>query len=72
MEYKEDLRLKLPELKNIEGFPKGNDEEIVNLSEPPYITACPNPYINEFVQKVGTKYDESTDKYHRNIYWRHK
>ena len=65
MEYKEDLRLKLPELKNIEGFPKGNDEEIVNLSEPPYFTACPNPYINEFVQKVGTKYDESTDKYHR-------
>ncbi len=63
--YKEDLRKKLPELKQIEGFPIGEDEDIIALSNPPYYTACPNPYINEFIEKYGTPYNEETDDYHR-------
>ncbi|RZK77900.1 MAG: hypothetical protein EOO85_07650 [Pedobacter sp.] len=49
--FREELRKKLPELKNIEGFPQGEDEDIVNLSDPPYYTACPNPWLNDFIEE---------------------
>jgi len=63
-DYKADLLSKLPELKQIEGFPIGKDEDIIELSDPPYYTACPNPYINEFIEKYGKSYNEETDDYH--------
>lgn len=47
--FREELRKKLPELKKIEGFPVGEDEDIINLSDPPYYTACPNPWLNDFI-----------------------
>lgn len=47
--FREELRKKLPELKKIEGFPNGEDDDIITLSDPPYYTACPNPWLNEFV-----------------------
>ncbi len=47
--YRNELRTKLPELKTIEGFPIGEDEDIINLSDPPYYTACPNPWLNDFI-----------------------
>ena len=47
--FREELRKKLPELKKIEGFPLGEDNDIINLSDPPYYTACPNPWLNDFV-----------------------
>jgi hypothetical protein len=47
--FRNELRIKLPELKKIEGFPIGEDEDIINLSDPPYYTACPNPWLNEFI-----------------------
>ncbi|MDH1603513.1 DNA methyltransferase [Empedobacter sp. GD03739] len=47
--FREELRKKLPELKEIEGFPIGDDEDIINLSDPPFYTACPNPWINDFI-----------------------
>jgi len=50
--YKDDLRKRLPELKKMEGFPIGDDEDIINLSNPPFYMACPNPYINEFIEKM--------------------
>ena len=49
--FREELRKKLPELKKIEGFPIGADDDIVNLSDPPYYTACPNPWINDFIKE---------------------
>ena len=63
--YTEDLRKRLPELKQIEGFPIGEDEDILALSNPPFYTACPNPYINEFIEKYGKPYNEETDNYYR-------
>lgn len=48
--FREELRKKLPELKKMEGFPIGEDEDILNLSDPPYYTACPNPWINDFIE----------------------
>ncbi|MBE1555501.1 DNA methyltransferase [Sporosarcina limicola] len=49
--FREELRKKLPELKQIEGFPIGDEEDIIALSDPPYYTACPNPWISDFVEK---------------------
>ncbi len=45
--FQEELRKKLPELKKMEGFPIGDDEDIIELSDPPYYTACPNPWLNQ-------------------------
>ena len=47
--FRKELRKKLPELKRIEGYPLGDDEDIITLSDPPYFTACPNPWLNDFV-----------------------
>ena len=49
--FREELRKKLPELKKIEGFPIGEDDDIINLSDPPYYTACPNPWLNDFIKQ---------------------
>ncbi|NLD05620.1 MAG: site-specific DNA-methyltransferase, partial [Synergistaceae bacterium] len=50
-------KLKDPEFRKIEGFPIGSDEDILNLSDPPYYTACPNPFISDFIKQYGTPYD---------------
>lgn len=49
--FRKELRKKLPELKQIEGFPIGDDDDIINLSDPPYYTACPNPWLNDFIEE---------------------
>ena len=49
--FREELRKKLPELRLIEGFPIGEDDDIIALSDPPYYTACPNPWINDFIKE---------------------
>ena len=55
----------LDEVRYIDGFPIANDEDILKLSDPPYYTACPNPYINDFIEEHGTTYDPETDDYER-------
>jgi len=52
-EYLERLREKLkdPEFRAIEGFPIGEDEDILALSDPPYYTACPNPFLPEILAR---------------------
>lgn len=47
--FREELRKQLPELKKMEGFPIGEDEDVLNLSDPPFYTACPNPWLNDFI-----------------------
>ena len=53
--FTEELRKKLqdPGFKAIEGFPIGEDEDILALSDPPYYTACPNPWIGDFCPLGG-------------------
>lgn len=68
MDYKEELRLKLSELKNIEGFPIGNHADIIELSNPPFFTPCPNPFVKDFIVENGTRYDEKSDNYKRLPY----
>ena len=49
--FREELRKKMPELRKIEGFPIGEDEDIIRLSDPPYYTACPNPWITDIINE---------------------
>lgn len=58
-------KLKDPEFKAIEGFPIGTDEAILELSDPPYYTACPNPWLNDFVEKWELEKELCEDDYHR-------
>lgn len=53
------LRQKLqdPEFRKIEGFPIGSDEDILAISDPPYYTACPNPFLQDFIRVYGKPYD---------------
>ncbi len=55
----------LDKVRHMEGFPIGRDEDILALSQPPYYTACPNPFIEDFIKEHGKPYDEATDNYHR-------
>ncbi|WP_017772490.1 DNA methyltransferase [Paraburkholderia kururiensis] len=57
-------KLKEPEFRKQEGFPQGTDEAILAMSDPPYYTACPNPWLADFVAHYGKPYDP-TVKYSR-------
>ena len=57
-------KLKDPAFRKIEGFPQGTDEAILAMSDPPYYTACPNLFLEEFVRHYGKPYDPSV-KYSR-------
>ena len=54
--FLEKLREKLqePEFRKIEGFPIGSDEDIITMSDPPYYTACPNPFIENFIAEYAS------------------
>lgn len=65
MEKRKLTKEDIDKVRNIEGFPIGTDEDIIALSDPPYYTACPNPFLAEFIREHGTPYDEATDDYHR-------
>ncbi len=49
---REDLASKLDGLRDRSGFPAGDDEAIVALSLPPFHTACPNPYITDWLEEA--------------------
>ncbi|MCO5247179.1 MAG: site-specific DNA-methyltransferase, partial [Anaerolineae bacterium] len=72
--FTERLReyLQDPAFRAIEGFPIGDDEAILALSDPPYYTACPNPFLPqimaEWQQQRAALHAElglSDDDYHR-------
>ncbi len=65
--YKELLREKLqdPKFRATEGFPLGEDEDILALSDPPYYTACPNPWLTEMVTAWQDAKSTLVAAYHR-------
>lgn len=67
--FRAELRAKLPELRQIEGFPIGSDDDIINLSDPPYYTACPNPWLNDFIAEweKEKRQLEADGKRHPNV-----
>jgi predicted RNA-binding Zn-ribbon protein involved in translation (DUF1610 family) len=64
--FTEELRKKLqdPEFRKIEGFPIGSDEDILALSDPPYYTACPNPWVANFIAEWEMQKPEKSKDYH--------
>ena len=50
-------KLKDPAFRKQEGFPKGADEAILAMSDPPYYTACPNPWLKDFVEHQARPYE---------------
>lgn len=59
----------LDALRHIEGFPIGEDEDILALSDPPYYTAYPNPHIAEIIEKWNAERPEPPEQdYHREPY----
>ncbi|MCI2285135.1 site-specific DNA-methyltransferase [Colwellia sp. MSW7] len=58
-------KLKDPEFRKIAGFPIGTDESILELSDPPYYTACPNPWLNDFVEYWESLKPVDVDEYQR-------
>jgi len=52
-------KLKDTSFRKLKGFPAGTDKDILALSDPPYYTACPNPFVADFVRFFGKPYDPS-------------
>lgn len=50
-------KLKDPAFRKTDGFPLGTDDAILAMSDPPYYTACPNPWLADFVKHYGKPYD---------------
>lgn len=63
-EYRRRLAeyLKDPAFRAIEGFPIGTDEDILALSDPPYYTACPNPFLPEIIEQWQQEREEIRQK----------
>src|ERR1022692_2678112 len=49
---RQELRRRLPELRLLPGCPQGSDDDIIAMSYPPYYTACPNPFISDWLASV--------------------
>jgi DNA-directed RNA polymerase subunit RPC12/RpoP len=64
MRYSEPQKDLLQRWKDEVGFPHGSIEDIMRLSDPPYYTACPNPFVQDFVKCHSRPYDPD-EKYHR-------
>jgi DNA modification methylase len=50
-------QLRTPAFRRIEGFPQASDENILSASDLPFYTACPNPFISDFIKRYGKPYD---------------
>ena len=46
-------KLKDPDFRATPGFPVGGDEAILELSDPPYYCACPNPFLGDLLSPVN-------------------
>lgn len=65
MERRKLTKADIDKVRDIEGYPIAKDEDIIALSDAPFYTACPNPFIEDFIKENGTPYDEASDDYHR-------
>ncbi len=63
--FLDQLREKLqdPAFRKLEGFPLVGDDTILDLSDPPYYTLCPNPFLADLIAHDGKGYDPD-EPYH--------
>ena len=67
-------RLKDPAFRKIDGFPIGEDDDIIAASDPPYYTACPNPWLSDFISlwesdraKKNKKHQRQTEPFAADV-----
>lgn len=65
MEKRKLTKSDIDKVRNFAGFPIAKDEDIIALSDTPFYTPCPNPFIGEFIRENGKPYNEAVDNYHR-------
>jgi hypothetical protein len=47
--------------RTIEGFPHADNADILAMSNPPYFTACPNPFLNQFLELSASHGDDQVE-----------
>lgn len=52
-------QLRAPAFRQLEGFPQASDENILSASDLPFYTACPNPFVSDFIRRYGKPFDAS-------------
>ena len=55
---REELSDRLLALRRLPGCPHGSDEDILAMSYPPYYTACPNPFIADWLEGLDRPGDD--------------
>lgn len=65
--FLDKLRAKLKDraFRKSAGFPIGEDDDILALSDPPYYTACSNPFLDMFVKYRGDNCEPDDTDYHQ-------
>lgn len=58
---RDELRERLDAVRDVDGFPIGDDDAIVGLSLPPFHTTCPNPFLEEWIEANRTDDDDRPD-----------
>ncbi len=60
----------LAQMRQVDGFPLGDENAIQEMSLPPYYTACPNPFIKQVVDawKLESKTNKKQNNYRREPY----
>ena len=54
-------RLEDPSFRGQLGFPEGTNEAILEMSDPPYYTACPNPWLGDYSSHFGKPYNHAQE-----------
>lgn len=68
MELRKLNKEDIDKVRHIDGFPIAKDEDIIALSNIPNYTACPNPFIEDFISLNGKPYNEDEDDYNKEPY----
>lgn len=63
MEPRELKKEDINKVRDLDGFPNASDDEVISLSRAPFYTACPNPFVQDFINEYGHTYEEANDDY---------
>jgi DNA modification methylase len=58
----------IDKVRDIDGFPLGEDKNIIELSDPPFFTAFPNPFIKEYIKKYSDFSNQKDKDYKKTPY----
>ena len=60
-------RLQDGQLRETPGFPDATDDAILAMSEPPYYTCCPNPFVPALVKEFAASRSTPGEDYHPRL-----